>query len=188
MAQQPSTDEDKPFVYGSVPLRLPRHELFAQKVAKGMTAKQAYKEMQPDCTDESAETLGPKLFRTVQVRDRVDYILGKAAQHVVMTKAEALAICVEILRTPIGEIDQNHPLAQEMTITETGEKVVTRVKLPSKLDALDKLAKICAWYAPEKFEGTIADATPEDVAARVQTKALELHGKADAVRKVLAGE
>lgn len=74
------------------------------------------------------------------------------------TKKRALDYLADIMETPIGEIGPDHELAQEYQqgTEATGEKI----KMPAKLDAFDKMAKMCDWYAPEKHEheagGTLA--------------------------------
>jgi hypothetical protein len=53
---------------------------------------------------------------------------------------------VEILETPIGEVDKLHRLAQEFRDTED----CSQVKLPSKADAMKQIAAMCGWNDPEK--------------------------------------
>ena len=162
MANQPSTiDPDyPPFVFGMIPLRPVKHELFAQQVALGKTGTAAYMQVYGETKDEVAAANGSRLLGTDKVRDRVDYILGKAAEYVEMTKGEALALCAEICRSDTEETKD-------------------------RIRAIAEISKCKGWYAAEKFEGALDITTPEDVAARVQAAALALHGKAEVVQKVL---
>lgn len=162
MAQQPSTiDPDyPPFVWGMIPLRPVKHELFAQKVAGGMTATAAYQQVYGESNEPTASANASRLLSTDKVRDRVDYILGKAAEHVEMTKGEALAICADICRNE-------------------GEETKDRIR------AIAEISKCKGWYAPEKFDGNLSVGTPEEISAAVEARALDLHGKREKVERVL---
>ena len=53
---------------------------------------------------------------------------------------------MEILKTPIGEVNADHRLAQSYD-AKSG-----KIELPNKLGAMQLLAKMCGWQAPEKHE------------------------------------
>ena len=53
---------------------------------------------------------------------------------------------VEILKTPIGEVTADHRLAQSYDAKSS------KVELPSKLGALQLLAKMCGLQTPERHE------------------------------------
>ncbi len=65
---------------------------------------------------------------------------------------------VDALKTPVGEIDQNHPLAQELTTDEVfvekkGSKVIKRrIKTVGKNECARLLCDMMGWKAPEKRE------------------------------------
>ena len=59
-----------------------------------------------------------------------------------------------MLETPIGEIDENHPLAQEYQANADGVKV----KMPAKDGAGKELARLIGAYAPDKVEVSADDA------------------------------
>lgn len=88
-----------------------RHERFAQEVAKGKSAAEAYQAAGYNADDKSAETAGPRLLRNVQVQARVDEILGRAAARVEIDRAWVLdrlvqnverAMQVEEVKDPKG--------------------------------------------------------------------------------------
>ena len=64
-----------------------------------------------------------------------------------MTREEALQFCADIIRTPVGSIDEHSPLAQEVAYDLKGGR---RVKALNKLDALQTLAKFMGWMSGEK--------------------------------------
>jgi hypothetical protein len=145
----------------------PRHEQFAQCVAGGASAAQAYRDTYPNASTATAETHGPELLRRSQVAVRVDELRG--IQRTVVTeefkvsREDMVRYLHEVLITPVGEIDADHVLAQEMTRSrrvrgrgEDGEEWETeKIKMPAKMDATEKLIKLAGWYAPEtrRIEG-----------------------------------
>lgn len=66
----------------------------------------------------------------------------------------------EILTTPIEEVTESHPLAQEVKKErrtdgrreDAEEYEVLTVKMPAKMDALKELAKLGGFYEAEKKE------------------------------------
>lgn len=130
----------------------PRHEKFAQLVASGEPAGRAYEKCGYDSRGASADAQAARLIRTAKVAARIAEIRKQCDELCTMSKEEAIDFLVECIRKPIGEIDTAHRLAQEYQ--EPGEHSGGRIKMPAKLDALDKLAKLCGWYAPEKKEIT----------------------------------
>jgi len=53
---------------------------------------------------------------------------------------------VEILKTPIAEVTADHRLAQSYD-AKNG-----KIELPSKLGAMQLLAKMCGWQEPERHQ------------------------------------
>jgi len=62
-----------------------RHEIAAQERAKGKSDAEAYRVAYPKCSKASAETAGPRLFRNVQVKNRVAELQAKTAKAAVVT-------------------------------------------------------------------------------------------------------
>lgn len=150
-------------------LKNPKHEAFAQAIANGATGVQAYRdEVAIGCTTASAIQAASRLLSDVNVSSRVEE-LQKLAETTLekrlgWSKEKALSYLVEILETPVGEVDKNHRLAQEYKDTEDS----SQVKLPSKADAMKQIATMCGWNAPDKVEhsGTVGlEGLSEAVAA-----------------------
>lgn len=70
------------------PLGNPRHERFAQEIAKGKSAADAYAAAGYRSDAKSSETAGPRLFRNVQVQGRVAELQSRAATRAVVTAAD----------------------------------------------------------------------------------------------------
>jgi len=150
-------------------LKNPKHEAFAQAVANGSTGVQAYRdEVSNGCTTKSAIEQASVLLRDLNISSRVEE-LQKLAETTLekrlgWNKEKALSYLVEILETPVGEVDKLHRLAQEYKDTEDS----SQVKLPSKADAMKQISAMCGWNAPDKVEhsGTVGlEGLTEAVAA-----------------------
>jgi phage terminase small subunit len=62
-----------------------RHERFAQEIAQGKSAAEAYCLAGYRAADKSAETAGPRLFRNVQIQQRVIELQQKVARKAEIT-------------------------------------------------------------------------------------------------------
>ena len=140
----------------STPLRNARHEAFAQEVAGGASAAEAYRGVYVSAKRPTAETEGPKLLRDPQVSLRVTALQSVAAAVIAkrweMTREEVAQYLIEIIQTPIGEVNETHRLCQEYSETTGANGTQHRYKMPAKLDAVEKLIKMAGWYAPQKIE------------------------------------
>lgn len=146
----------------------PREERFCQLMATGEhSATGAYRIIRPELSENSFRTLGPRLYAEVRIQRRIRQILDKAAEDVGFTLAEWQKFQRDIIRTPIADIDEHHPLCQEITYKVEGGAVgklkrgpadegnevvvppslVIKKKMPSKQDAARELAKHHGWYA-----------------------------------------
>ena len=93
-----------------------------------------------------------RLLSDVKVSSRVKYLQGLSAQSLEerwkWDKEKALGYLVEILETPISEVNQDHRLAQEYRVAEGS----STVKLPSKSEAMKQLASMLGWNEPEEHK------------------------------------
>ncbi len=141
-------------IMASSALDNPKWEKFAQDVANGATGVQAYRaNISKDCTTKSAIERASQLLRDINVSSRVESLREKAKEtleaHLGWDKLKAMAYLVEVLETPVGEVDQNHRLAQEIGFDSEGQM---KIKLPSKADALKQLTAMVGWNEPEKHK------------------------------------
>lgn len=121
-------------------LKNPKHEAFAQAVALGSSAAEAYRECVSGgkCSQSNAETTGPALARSSQV-----------------------ALRIESLRKSVAET-----AAKKFSLTK--DKWLERLEKASKsadstageVSALREIGKAMAWYAPEKVEHSGAVVIP----------------------------
>ena len=127
-------------------------EKFAQAIANGSTGVQAYRdEVSDGCTTISAIQAASRLLADVNVSSRVEELQKMAEttleKRLGWNKEKALTYLVEILETPVGEVDENHRLAQEIGYDMQGQK---KIKLPGKDSAMKQIAAMCGWNDPEK--------------------------------------
>ncbi|MEZ0389543.1 MAG: terminase small subunit, partial [Verrucomicrobium sp.] len=119
-----------------------RHEQFAQRVAAGEGQAAAYQAVYTRSSLSTARSCSNDLMKRPEVQARVTELKAAAAESAVFDLQKAVAYLTEIIETPVGEIADDHRLCQEYTRTERSGTVTERVKMPGKLDALEKLAKL----------------------------------------------
>ena len=142
------------------PLSNRRHELFAVALAGGATEQAAYEK----AGYEGDRGNAARLTANDSVRARVAELQGEVAKEAVFGITAAIQFCVDVINTPVGQVDQNSRLCQEHTVdtiggSKGGERIVrTKVKMPSKMDAIEKLAKLMGWYREDQTREKEVDA------------------------------
>lgn len=156
------------------PLKNPRHERFALLLAEGRSQADAYRKAYPQSKrwkDEAVHVKGSELAGKVSVRVRE--LQEELAKRSVIQKEEVVKFLSDVVRTPIGEVGPDSPLAQAY---ESGKGGV-RVSFVSKLAAIEQLAKLLGWYAPQKVENEHRFSPDEAVVARIGEELARLQGK-----------
>lgn len=119
-----------------------RQQKFVRLYVNGMAQGRAYQMagFNPS-SRHSADVAASQMLRRPYIARYVRYLQQSTQLMDVMTLAEKRIGLADIWRTPVGQIDENHPLAQEVkrkiTTTKDGatfEEVT--VKMPSKLEAM----------------------------------------------------
>lgn len=147
-------------------LKNTRHEAFAQAVANGSSGVQAYRAhvAQEGSKTSACMTGASILLDDPNVAQRVQELKKKCEQiaekRFDFTKQKLIGYLLEVIETPVGELDQNHRLANEVTRDEImggdaeDTATITRVKIKgiSKAEAAKQLAALCGWNEAEKLE------------------------------------
>lgn len=128
---------------------------FCDLVAGGEPAGRAYEKAGYKARGAVADQAASRLLRNVKVAERIRELQAENREASRIDRRKGLDFLCDILETPIGEVGPSHVLCQEYR--ELGNSGGRVVKMPSKLDAFDKLAKMCGWYEPEKKEHRIVD-------------------------------
>jgi len=123
----------------------PRHEQFAQLVASGnLSHAEAFREA--GYSETGAKENASRLMTNDNVSARIEELRARNAEKCQLSRDQAVQYLVEILKTPIGEVNVDHRLCQSHD-AKSG-----KVELPSKLGAMRLLAKMCGRLEPEKHE------------------------------------
>lgn len=137
-----------------------RQERFCQLVVSGRPHGRAYEEAGYKAKGDFADQCAARMLsRNAKVKARVAELKSENASGCRLSREQAMSFLCDIIETPVGEIDPNHKLAQEYR--EPGETTAAMIKMPAKLDAFDKLAKMCGWYEPEKIQHSVTDEIAE---------------------------
>lgn len=128
---------------------------FCELYASGRPAGRAYEEAGYSARGTSANSAGSKLLTNDNVQKRIKELKKEASKECRWIKRDALNFLADVLETPIGSVYQSHNLAQEYQ--EATERSGARIKMPSKMDALDKMARLCGWYEAEKHDVQMND-------------------------------
>ncbi len=69
-----------------------------------------------------------------------------------VTQESIARYLLDVIETPVSDVHKGHKLCQEYQYTEHMNGANEKVKMPSKLEAVEKLVKMAGWNAPEKVE------------------------------------
>lgn len=158
------------------PLANSRDEKFCLLMATGeFAAWEAFSKVRPDCAENTWRTEGPKLLRNPHIDERIRIIKMGAASHVSMTLEEWRAWHENAMRTPVGQLDENSPYAQEVSYEIRGGKrgrlkkgaapegneedeeevTVKKVKTVNKQESSKQLAQHHGWLKTEQAQVTV---------------------------------
>jgi hypothetical protein len=140
----------------------PKHETFAQELAKGSTLEAAY--LTAGFKAHRGNSF--RLSENEHVKGRVNELKTEANGASTLSKQEAIEWLCKAITTPVGKIDENSPLAQEV-IYKPGEK---RVKSVSKMDALKTLGSWCGWEKGTEAENKLADTLGASIRAHARRR------------------
>jgi hypothetical protein len=126
-----------------------KHEAFAQRIASGEAASRAYTAIY-GVKGATSEANASRLLRNAKVVARIRALQTEAGEKAGFERADAIKFLVDVLRTPVSELHPSHPLCQSFHESRAGNKSTLHVQMPSKIAALEKLARLRGWYEPEK--------------------------------------
>ena len=149
-----------------------RQELFAELVASGTPATVAYRKAGYSDKGRNAEGNACRMMENDGVAERIAALKAQTAAKAEFKRDDLVRILAAAIQTPIGEIDERNPLAQEYTEdaiaggsrgtlkrgqvasgNETVEPVVIRrrVKCIGKIEAARLLCEIMGWKSPDQL-------------------------------------
>lgn len=149
-------------------------ELFCRKMAEGpYSLTSAYMQAYPDVERDSARSNVHRLIANDSIRQRIEWLKAEAARLFVVNKAEIVRDLYVAWKTPIGYVDPESPLAQEVTYdAETG--AITKVKMPGKTDMLKLLVQMEGLEKPKEMNLTVNYEPPNAAMERMKGKGIDV--------------
>jgi hypothetical protein len=79
---------------------------------------------------------------------RVAELKEAQSQKSELSRDQAREFLTEVILTPAGKVNEQSRLCQSYKVTPE----VREIRMPDKLRALEQLAKLCGWDAPDKVQ------------------------------------
>ena len=127
------------------PLENARHESFAQAVASGNSASEAYR--QSGARGKNADVHAARLMVNDGISKRVAELKAAQAHKSELSRDPLREFLAEVILTPAGKVNEQSRLCQSYKVTPE----VREIRMPDKLRAVE-LAKLCGFNEPEKME------------------------------------
>lgn len=118
-------------------LKNPRHEAFAQAYCTGGNATAAWQEV----SGRRDAVTAARLLRRPDVIIRIEEVRRENEAMSRIKRDQALKILADIITTPVGQLTPASLLAEEWIESEHDKFV----RMPSKLEALELLGRLCGW-------------------------------------------
>lgn len=154
-----------------------KDEEFCRLVACYTPYAEAYREVWPtDALCASVWTMASRAASRLasRIAELREVLRGASQQDWVAGKAELMAFLTRVIRTPIGAIDEQSDLAQEVTEV-TFEGVTTRkVKSVNRLGAVTALATLAGHMTQAPTSLTINNNLTVNTEAKLEDRAREL--------------
>lgn len=132
------------------------HLAFARLIATDeANATRAMLAISPHLNYESAKALASRWAARPDVKAEVARIRADGHKAAVLTLAEKRAFLRSVVLTPIGKVNECSELAEELTEMVSDNGNTRKVKMPSKLKALQLDAMLAGEFAPVKTEASV---------------------------------
>jgi hypothetical protein len=137
-------------------LKNPRHERFCQLVVGGMPATHAYRKVAGPRAGkpENDDVHSHEWARRPDVRARIRELQEENNRKSQLSREEALQWLAAVIKTPVGQVHTDHPLAQSYKLDSDGN---LEVRMPSKIEAIALLAKLNGWCEPDRLALSMED-------------------------------
>lgn len=128
-----------------------QQERFCQLMALGAYSNYScYLQAYPNSSAEAARSSSSDLLTNPNIRARIDALRAEALKAVKITLEDQLRWYKTVRDTPVGYVDEESPLAQEVQkeiegTEETGPILKVKIKTPSKMDAARQIDKLMGY-------------------------------------------
>lgn len=106
-------------------------------------------------TKATAHTGASKLLKKPAIIAAISSRREKLREAAHLSRMDVVGFLCDTIKTPVGQIDENHKLAQEHSAEESEQRSSSRIKMPSKLEAVKILVQMMGWNEPEKHSHTM---------------------------------
>ncbi len=135
-----------------------RQRQFVEHVVAGMPLTDAYRAAYPKCRSLLSAKNGVRAaMRKPWVQEYLRQfraeVMQRSIHHALISRQEVVEFLTAVIRTPAAQVDELSRLCQSFKKTATTHEI----RMPGKLEAIDRLCHIMGWYAPEKIEHAPSD-------------------------------
>lgn len=176
-----------------------QQERFCQLMADGRYSQRSCYAQAYGCdNDGSARTLAWRLLTKVDITDRIDWLKAESVKNWKCEKEEVMRFLHQVIVTPVGYVDEESPLAQEVQReemqmggargqlkrgqAESGneeesppvEVIKVKIKTPGKVEAAKLLAQMQGWEKPKEMNLTVNYEPPNAALERMKGKGIDV--------------
>lgn len=155
-------------------------ETFCQRMAMGVFSNYScYMQAYSDSSADAARSSAPVLLANPSIKARIAWIRADALKNVKVTLEQQLLWYLRVRDTPVGYVDDESPIAQEVQEdiggTEADGPVLTRkVKTPSKMDASKQIDKLMGFEKPQEVNVNLPYEPPGKSMERLTSKGVDV--------------
>lgn len=184
-----------------VPLEDGQWETFCLLMSQQrFSAKSCYAQVFPGSSEDAARTSASRLLTNANIRARIEWLRKEAVKAFTCDKEELMRFLHAVVFTPVGHVDEESPLAQEVqweemqaggsqgklrrgdadSGNEEASEPVTilkrKVKMPGKKECGELLARMQGWEKPKEVLLNMAYEPPSKALQRAQEKGVDVMG------------
>lgn len=159
----------------------PAHERFCQLYSDGrFSGRSCYAQAFGSENDGTCRTEACTLLTKPDIQQRIAWLREESLKSWKCEKDEVMRFLHAVVMTPVGYVDEESPLAQEVTrdIIEKGEDepdvLKVRVKMPGKKECAELLAKMQGWEKPAEVKLNVSYEPPTQALKRAADKGVDL--------------
>lgn len=157
-----------------------QQERFCRLMALGAYSNYScYAQAYPGSSLEAARSSSSDLLTKPNIQARIRWIREDSLKNVKIRIEESLRWYQTVRDTPVGYVDEESPLAQEVQkeiegTEETGPILKVKIKIPSKMDAQRQIDKLMGFEKPQEVNVNLPYEPPSKALERAKAKNLDL--------------
>jgi hypothetical protein len=165
-----------------MPLPDGQQERFCRLMAQGAFSNYScYLQSYPSSSVEAARSSSSDLLTKPNIQARIRWIREDSLKDVKIRVEESLRWYQTVRDTPVGYIDEESPLAQEVQkeiegTEESGPLLKVKVKIPSKMDAAKQIDKLMGFEKPQEINLNLPYEPPNVALERLASRGIDLAG------------